>query len=141
VSLIYWDTMLFVYLWEGDPNHWARTKEIREKMLDRGDSLCTSLLTVGELLTGCYKRGNRDLALRIRDSLQPPAVELLPFTFEVADRYGQIRARHRVTPADAIHLATAAVARVNLFLTNDRKLSKLTIPGIDFLAGLDVNVF
>lgn len=141
MSLIYWDTMLFIYLWETDSNHLARTKEIRERMLDRGDFLCTSLLTVGELLTGCYKRGQRDLASQIREALRPPAVEVLPFTLEVAERYAHIRAQHRLTPADAIHLATAAVSKVNLFLTNDRKLAKLTIPGIDFIAGLDVNVF
>jgi len=141
VSLIYWDTMLFVYLMEYYPDHGPRTEKIRSKMQKRGDTLCTSVFTVGELLTGCYKRGEQALAVQVRDALQPPTVELLPFTFEVAERYAQIRAAHRVAPADAIHLATAAVARTNLFLTNDLKLQKLTIPGIDFVAGLDVNLF
>ena len=141
MSLIYWDTMLFVYIFEANPNHGPRTREIRGKMEKRGDSLCTSLLTVGEALTGCYKRGTPEVASQIVDALRPPAVELLPFTLEVAERYARIRAQHRVTPADAIHLATAAVSKVNLFLTNDRKLSKLTIPGIDFVAGLDVDLF
>lgn len=140
MSLVYWDTMLFVYMFEANPDHGPRTREIRGKMDKRGDSLCTSILTIGEALTGCYKRRNPEAASQIRDALQPPAVEVLPFTLEVADRYAQIRARHRLTPADAIHLATAAVSKVNLFLTNDRKISELTIPGIDFIAGLDVNV-
>jgi predicted nucleic acid-binding protein len=77
----------------------------------------------------------------MRAALQPPYVEVLPFTPEVSDRYGQIRAANKVTAGDAIHLATAAAAGVNLFLTNDAKLKNLTIPGIDFVAGLDVNVF
>jgi predicted nucleic acid-binding protein len=46
-----------------------------------------------------------------------------------------------VAPADAIHLAAAAHSGVNLFLTNDEKLQRLVIPGIDFIAGLDVNLF
>lgn len=141
MSLIYWDTMLFVYTFQPDPAHGARVKEILRKMQERGDSLCTSVFTIGELLTGCYKHGDPALAARIREGLQPPIVEVVPFTPDVADHYAQIRAQNRVTPADAIHLATAAVAGVNLFLTNDKKLAKLTIPGIDFVAGLDVNLF
>ena len=141
MSLIYWDTMLFVYLLEANPQFAPRTKEIRARMHKRGDSLCTSIFTAGEVLTDPYRRGDRALASQIRDFLQPPTVEILPFTSDVANRYAQIRAANRVTPADAIHLASAAVAGVNLFLTNDQKVAKLTIPGIDFVAGLDVNLF
>ena len=141
MSLIYWHTMLFVYILESNPQFGPRIKEIHSKMQRRGDSLCTSIFTVGEVLTAPYRRGNRALASQIRDYLQPPAVEILPFTLDVADRYAQIRAVNRITPADAIHLASAAVVGVNLFLTNDQKVAKLTIPGIDFVAGLDVNLF
>ena len=68
-------------------------------------------------------------------------MEILPFTSDTANRYGQIRGTARVSSADAIHLACAAESRVNLFLTNDRRLQSLVIPGIDFIAGLDVNLF
>lgn len=141
MSLIYWDTMLFVYLLEAHPVHGTRTKEIYAGMNARGDSLCTSVFTMGEVLVGPYKRGAEELIIRIRGVLQSPAVKLLPFTSEVAERYARVRAEHRVTPADAIHLATASVARSNLFLTNDLRLSKISIPGIDFIAGLGVNLF
>jgi len=42
---------------------------------------------------------------------------------------------------DALHLAIAATAGVNLSLTNDRRLHRLKIPGIDFIAGLDTNLY
>ncbi|HEY7838794.1 MAG TPA: hypothetical protein VIC54_09360 [Terriglobales bacterium] len=42
---------------------------------------------------------------------------------------------------DALHLAIAATAGVNLFLTNDRRLHRLKVPGIDFIAGLDTNLY
>ena len=95
---------------------------------------------VGEVLTGPYKRGASDLALRVREVIRPPAVELLPFTVETAERYARIRGDNRVSPPDAIHLASAAHAGVNLFLTNDHRLQGLVIPGIDFIAGMDVNL-
>jgi predicted nucleic acid-binding protein len=65
---------------------------------------------------------------------------MLPFTIGTADRDSRILGTQRVSPADAIHLATAAEAKFNLFLTHDRRLKNLTIPGIDFIGGIDVNV-
>jgi uncharacterized protein len=141
VSLIYWDTMLFVYWLEAHPSFGLRTKEIWDKMLERGDNLCTSIFTIGEVLTGFYKRRDRERASVAREMFQLPEIRILPFSLEVMERYAQIRADQRLTPAGAIHLATASVARANLFLTNDTAISKLTIPGIDFVAGLNVNLF
>jgi predicted nucleic acid-binding protein len=66
---------------------------------------------------------------------------LISYTAETADSYARIRAGHRVSPADAIHLASAANARVDLFLTNDHRLQPLAIPGINFIASMDVNLF
>ena len=141
MSRIYWDTMLFVYLIESQPEFGPQVNTIKDKMKARGDTLLTSTFTVGELLTGFHKRDAATLAAAVRKALQPPWVELLPLTAEVAERYAQISAVHNVSPADAIHLASAATASVNLFLTNDQRLTKLTIPGIDFLSGLDMKVF
>ena len=132
--------MLFVYLIEAHPKHGVRAKEILATMERRRDTLCTSVFTVGEVLTGPYKRGASDLARRVREVVRPPAVELLPFTIETAERYARIRGDNRVSPPDAIHLASAAHAGVDLFLTDDRRLQGLVIPGIDFIAGMDVNL-
>jgi predicted nucleic acid-binding protein len=133
--------MLFVYWVEAHPAYGPRTTAIWTKMRERGDSLCTSVFTLGEVLTGFYKRGARDTAAQVREALHPPDVQVLGYSEETAERYAQIRANHHVAPADAIHLATASMARANLFLTNDAAISKLTIPGIDFVAGLDTNLF
>src|ERR1039457_2116719 len=119
--------MLFVYWLEGHPQHGARVRELRVKMYERGDRLVTSIFTLGELLTSTYKYDTPELASRFREFLQPPNVELLPFTAETADRYARIRAANRVAPADAIHLACASHAGVDLFLTNDRSLRGLVI--------------
>jgi predicted nucleic acid-binding protein len=141
VSRIYWDSMLFVYWIEDHPELAARMNQIRTRMEFRGDTLCSSVFTVGEVLTGFYKRGALETATQIREMLRPPLVELLPFTPETADHYARIRGNHRVSPADAIHLASAAQAGVDLFLTNDHRLQRLAIPGIHFIAGMDVNLF
>ena len=141
MSLVYWDTMLFVYWVEDHPEHAARVEQVLAAMDKRRDSLCTSVFTLGEMLTVPYKRGATEAMARIRATLQPPRVKLLPFTTTTAEIYARIRAENRVAPADAIHLACAAEAGVDLFLTNDRRLTGLIVPGIDFIAGMGVDLF
>jgi predicted nucleic acid-binding protein len=133
--------MLFIYWLEDHPEYADRMNRIHERMEARGDRLCTSAFTVGEVLTGLYKREALETASRVREAFLSPQIELISFTPETADRYARIRAGHQVSPADAIHLASAANAGVDLFLTNDRRLQPLAIPGIQFIAGMDVNLF
>jgi predicted nucleic acid-binding protein len=133
--------MLFVYLVENHAEHAARVAQVLSAMDKRGDSLSTSVFTLGEILTGAYKREAVEVAAQVRETLRPPRVELLPFTAKTTDIFARIRAENRVSPADAIHLACAAEAGVNLFLTNDRRLTGLIVPGIDFIAGMDVDLF
>jgi predicted nucleic acid-binding protein len=141
VSRIYWDSNLFIYLLEEHPDFCQVVERLVVKMNERGDSLCTSVFTRGEVLIGPEKRRAPELSSRIRDYLRPPEVDLLPFTEETADHYARIRANNKVSPADAIHLSSAATAGVDLFLTNDRALQRMIVPGIQFVAGMDVNLF
>jgi predicted nucleic acid-binding protein len=45
-----------------------------------------------------------------------------------------------VPPGDAIHLASAAQAGTELFLTNDKNLIGKVVPGIHFIASLDTRL-
>lgn len=137
MSLIFWDTNVFVYLMEDHPQFSKKVLGIRTRMLERKDRLCTSALTVGELLAGPYVRQDERLAQRYRSVLAPPNLQILAFTAETADHYARIRVDRTISPADAIQLACAAEARVDLFLTNDRRLNRKTIPGIQFIADLE----
>jgi len=142
MSRVYWDSMLFIYLIEANPAFAPRVRSIYRAMEGRGDELCTSACTLGEVLTGPRKVGATDVVDRIRDFfLKGDRVEMLPFTATTADRYSMIRSSTPAKPADAIHLASAADLGVELFLTHDKSLHKLTIPGIHFIAGLDAHLY
>ena len=141
MSLVYWDTMLFIYWLEAHPQHGKQVERIHQRMLQRGDQLCTSVFTVGEILTGPYSRGRANEVQQFHKYFASGALRVLPFSTETADRYARMRAQHKVSPADAIHLATAAVAQVDVYLTNDASLKKLSIEGIHFIAGLDGGIF
>lgn len=141
MSRIYWDTMLFVYWLEDHPVYAKRVRHILSKMEERQDRLCTSAFTAGEVLGGPYKMKASAIAKQIREVFDSPFVEVLPFTLATADLYAQIRSQHGVSPADAIHLACASQAATDLFLTNDAALINKVIPGIQFIVGLDTNLF
>jgi predicted nucleic acid-binding protein len=141
MSRIYWDTILFAYWLEDHAEHAARVQQIFEKMKERGDTLCTSAYTVAELLLGPRKHGALEVVQQIQDFFRSPAVRVLPFTEETGELYARVRVEQQVSPADAIHLSTAAQANVDLFLTADRHLLGRVVPGIQFIAGMDVGLF
>jgi predicted nucleic acid-binding protein len=140
MSRIYWDSMLFIYWLENHPHYAGRVQQIRERMKDREDQLCTSAFTVGETLVGFHKRGEAESAGRVRKLFLEGSIEIIPYTGDLADSYARIRASQGVSSADAIHLACAAAAGTDLFLTNDKKLVGKFVPGIQFIAGLDSNI-
>lgn len=140
MSRIYWDTMLFIYLLEEHPTYVDGLKRLLSRMQLRGDRLCSSAFGLGEVLVGARQRNDERLAEAIRTEMRPPHVDLIPFDAVAAEHYADIRARHRTTPPDSIHLACAAAAGVDLFLTNDVALTRLDVRGIRFIAGLDAPV-
>jgi predicted nucleic acid-binding protein len=136
MSRVFWDSNLFIYLLEGSGPQSARVTEIRERMLERDDELCTSTLTLGEVLVKPTERGNEALRQRYEDVLAQTA-RLIAFDREAARRYADIRRNRTIRPPDAIQLACAAQVGVDLFITNDDRLSRLAIPGIQFLVPLE----
>jgi predicted nucleic acid-binding protein len=141
VSRIYWDTMLFIYWLEDNPQFARRVNAIRSRMRERDDELITGAFTFGEVLAGVHRRGASSLADETKRLLQGVVAEVVPFTLETADRYAQIRGSLGLAPADAIHLASAAQAGTDLFVTNDKKLVGKFVPGVQFIASLDTQFF
>ena len=137
MSRVYWDTMLFIYWLEDHPEYAGRVDAIRSRMEQRHDQLITGAFTFGEVLAGSYRKGTSQLADQSRRLLRSVVAEVVPFTLETADRYARIRGTPGITPADAIHLASAAQAGTDLFLTNDKRLLGRIVPGIKFIASLD----
>lgn len=133
--------MLFIYWLEDNPQFAKRVGAIRARMQERGDELITSAFTFGEILAGAYRQGAPQLADEIGGLLESAVAEVIPFTRETADHYADIRGRLGIAPADAIHLACAAQANADLFLTNDKQLTGKFVPRIQFIAGIDTTLF
>ncbi|MCX6589907.1 MAG: PIN domain-containing protein [Acidobacteria bacterium] len=140
MSLIYWDTMLWIYQFEDHDVFGPRVAEMWEKVAARKDRLCLSTQGAAEVLTGPRRDENWDLYSRYLELFRSPELHLLDFSLTTAEVYADIRSRYKIAPADAVHLACAAEARVDLFLTHDRRLTGKFIPGIQFIASLDTEI-
>ncbi|HUI77071.1 MAG TPA: PIN domain-containing protein [Bryobacteraceae bacterium] len=140
MSLVYWDTMLFAYLFEGHPEFQPRVSQIARRMEERSDTLCTSVFTVGEVLAGPSRTQRWDEVSKMREFFRSAELRLLEFKLSTAEIFAEIRGRTGISSGDAIHLACAAEARVDLFLTHDKRLAKKIVPGIQFFATLDSSV-
>ena len=136
MSKVFFDTNVFIYMFEGlEPNR-SRMLEIRKRMLERGDRIVTSAMTLGEVLVRPTKLAQTSLIEQYDRAIRSTA-QVVNFDQSVAWRYASLRATHTLRSADAIQLACAAHFGVDLFVTNDKALQKLNVPGIGFIAPLD----
>ena len=135
MSRIFWDTNLFVYLIEDFGALSERIVALRTRMLERGDELLTSALTLGEVLVKPMEAGREDLQHTYEEALRTAAV-IVPFDDGAAVAYARIRQDRSIRPPDAIQLACASHAGVDLFLTNDERLSQKMVSGIHFVSSL-----
>ena len=137
MARVFWDTNLFIYLFENNPEWSPRVVEFRQRMIERRDELLTSWLTVGEAMTKPKELSNTILEKSYLKFFTSGSIELIAFDMEAAKRYAEIRSSARIRPADAIQLACAAAANTDLFVTNDNRLSGLAVPGVTFVTGIE----
>ena len=136
MSRVFWDTNLFVYLIEGTGARAESVAALRQRMIERGDELLTSALTLGELLVKPVETGDDELRDHYARTLEE-SVTVLPFDAGAAPRFAAIRGDRSIRAPDAIQLACAAAAGTDLFITNDDRLSRKNVPGIAFIQSLE----
>ena|SRR5438445_7947756 len=136
MSRIFWDTNLFIYLWEDYGDLSQAVEELRTKMLRRGDQLLTSTLTLGELLVKPTVAGNTELCRKYEEAISGVA-QLIPLDAKVAKIYASIRRDRLLKGPDVIQLASAASVGADLFVTNDGHLQGKQVTGILFIVPLD----
>ena len=90
MSRIFWDTSLFVHLFGGTDGRNERVVALRQRMLERQDELCTSTLTLAEVLVKPLGRGDEALRERYEQAFTQP-VRVIPFDRDAARLYTEIR--------------------------------------------------
>lgn len=120
---LFWDTNLFIYLWEEGP-FTAETQAFADWIISRDHKLITSSLTMGEILVQPHSRQNQ---ARAKDyELAFDGLEIIPFDRRAASVFASLRAEKKsLRPPDAIQLACATIAEADAFITNDDRLSTI----------------
>ena len=136
MSRVFWDTNLFIYLFEDYGPLSKTTAALRTKMLARGDQLLTSTLTLGEILVKPMEQGDMQLCSRYETAITAAAL-ILPFDAKAARIYASLRSDRALRPPDAIQLACAAAAGIDLLVTNDARLQRKQVDGIQFIVPLE----
>ena len=139
MSRIYWDTMLFVYLLEDNPQFSPRVQALLTRSRQRRDVLLTSYLALGEMMAGVEKSGAMNGQV-LRTTLEEMGFAFVAFGAGAVDSFARLRAREKLKAPDAIHLACAASAGTDLFLTGDKQLTRLDVPGIQFIADFTASI-
>lgn len=133
MTRIFWDTSLFLYLFEGGDRA-DNVKQLRERMIARDDQLFTSSVTLGEILVRPMAAGG-DVASQYESAITRAAT-IVPFDLAAARRQAELRADRSIAPHDLMQLSCASVAGIDMFITNDDRLAGKVIPGVKFISSL-----
>ena len=138
MSRVFWDSNLFIYLFEQHTVYSVGVKALLARMEVRGDQLFTSALSVGEVMAKPYELGEMGRCTQYEQAMQQAAV-ILPFDLTAARQFAKLRAQRvaRVRPPDSMQLACAGRAGMDLFLTNDARLHGMQVDGIQFITSVD----
>ena len=68
MSRIFWDTNIYIYLYEDSGAFSKKAAALRSRMFERGDQLLTSALTMGEILVKPMEEGDLELCSALRTS-------------------------------------------------------------------------
>jgi predicted nucleic acid-binding protein len=136
MSRIFWDTNIFIYLFENYGDLSQQAAELRSKMLTRGDRLLTSASTLGEILVKPMEQHDTELCRKYEEAILATSV-VLPFDTKAARNYASLRCDRSLRAPDALQLACASAAGVDLFVTNDARLQNKRVEGIQFIVSLE----
>ena len=100
--------------------------DIRDCIYHGESHICTSGLTLCEVLVPAFRSDNTELQIKYREFIEESgAFELISTTREIYIRASLLRAQLGLKTPDAIHVSSAIESGCTVFLTNDKPLKGL----------------
>lgn len=127
VTLLGFDTSLFIYFVERHPVYFNVSREIIRRV-DSGVLLgYSSMITLTEVLVQPKKFKNSALENDYRTLLlHSRNFELLPIDENVAEQAAELRSRYTIRTPDALQVSAALSAGCQAFVTNDKRLKSIS---------------
>jgi predicted nucleic acid-binding protein len=121
------DTAVFIYQLEGASRFAATAGEALDAVARGVCQGVTSSLTLMEVAVRPLALGRPDVADEYEVLLANfPNLAIIDVDRRVARRAAELRATHRLRPADALQVGACIEAGATAFLTNDRELRRVT---------------
>ena len=133
---LYLDANPIIYSIEGVPEFRTAALGWIERGEAAGGAVITSRLSRLECRVRPLREENKELLARFEGFFAREGLELAEITAEVIETATALRAAHGFRPPDAIHLATAVLAKTDVFLTGDQNLARCPGLKVEVLAGL-----
>ena len=134
MTRIFWDSNVFIYLLQNTEQHGRRASEMLARIEERGDDLLISTFGLGEVLAGTQigtKRRQWQLGIE-------SVARVVSFDRSAVATFADLRSKNKVRPGDAVQLAVAAAQGVDLFITADKELARIShVPGINFISDME----
>lgn len=121
------DTSPFIYLFERHPTYFASVENLFDYLKTPPRQGVTSIITLIEACVQPQRLGRNDL-VRVYEQalLNARQVQTLSITPTLAKRAIQLRAGHNLRVPDALQISAPLESGATLFVTNDRRLQKVT---------------
>ena len=122
---IFGDTNLFIYLWENS-DFTEKVLRLADQYSSNSDDLCTSSLSLGEILVKPFSDQKMDLVEAYVRRFQE--IEIVPFGQKEAIAFARLRSQFpALKPPDAIQLSCALETGAEHFVTNDDRLHNMSL--------------
>jgi predicted nucleic acid-binding protein len=120
------DTAPFIYLWEQHPRYLPLARELFRHLRQPQVQGITSVITLIETCIHPQRQGRFDLVQAYENSLlHSQQIRMLPVDAALARRAVILRAAYEIHVPDALQISAALESGATLFVTNDRRLSKV----------------
>ena len=120
---VFFDTAPFIYYLENDGDFKAKAKKV---IADYEEAdFVTSTVTVGEYLTGAFKKEDEERVSEFRGMISDYDFEVTPISWDIAEEAARVRAKFKgFKMMDSLQLAAAKISGCDLFVTNDLQLKQ-----------------
>ncbi len=121
--MIAFDSNILIYILEKNSEFFDKAIAVFTEIEQVG-GVCSSLV-VTESLKGTIR------SFSMLYPLHNHMIQIITLDIRTAELAGEIRMKYGLKTPDSIHIATALLSDANIFITNDHKLIKIKIPGLN----------
>lgn len=121
------DAVCFIYYFEAHEQYGPLAKQIFSALSYGKLKATTSVLTISELLA--FEKLQNDSLLYEKTKIKlrtTPRLDIIPIDETIAELAAILKTKYTIALPDGLHIASAIVTKQDAFITNDKKLKKIT---------------